>query len=232
MALPPDRAHSPLEVIPYAPLAGAVLAFVPVPVDDVSALHVDERRLADSMEPFRRATFMAGRVAMRHALRSVAVDRAPEALLQTSRGAPAMPPGLLGSVSHKRTRALAIAMPGAGSHVGVDLEQVASADDARRPSIAPRILTGKEQDVLHGLDPLEHRNATLLRFSLKEAIYKAIDPIVQRYVRFTEVELDVHADGNADVRLLLPELSGRRLSIEAHWSVDPSWIISTAYARW
>lgn len=201
------------------------------------ALHSAEAALAMTLPAVRRAAFVAGRVALRAAIHAVAPgkDNVPlllaRPLLRTTRGAPTLPTGVLGSISHKRTHALAIALTGDRGHVGVDLEERPPEADALRPSIAPRILTLREQDAIASLDPVAHREATLLRFALKEAIYKAIDPIVERYVRFTEVEVDVHDDGRADVRLLLPEFSEQFWHVDAHWHRDEKWIVATARSR-
>ncbi len=210
------------------PWAETALALHPIPAQDDVQLALEERQLADTMHPVRRAAFVAGRAALREAIRLAAPDATVAPLLQTARGAPTLPAGLAGSISHKQTRAIAIAGIGVAGHLGVDLERRARPIDAERPSIATRILTPRELVALDGLDALAHRDATLLRFSLKEAIYKAIDPIVQRYVRFTEVEVDVLDDGGANVTLLLPEFANTNVVVEAHWRTDAEWIVSVA----
>ncbi len=200
-------------------------------------LHVSEADLARTMPPVRRSTFVAGRVALRAALASPrlgALTAGVHDLLlgRTTRGAPQLPAGLTGSVSHKlshqRQRAIAIAWVESEGLLGVDLEARPLAAERGRPSIASRILTPREFEVVRDLDAHAHREETVLRFSLKEAIYKAIDPVVQRYVRFTEVEVEVHHDGRATVSLLLPEFAGTVAQVEAWWQRDDEWIITTA----
>jgi len=191
-------------------------------------LHDDERQMALAMAPTRRAGFIAGRVALRAALGALDAGRPTDPILHTPRGAPALPAGVIGSISHKATRAVAVVVASERGFVGVDLETRANVADIRRPSIASRILTAREQDAIRLLDPVAHRDATLLRFSLKEAVYKAIDPIVARYVRFSEVELDVTDDGMATVRLLLPEFASSAPTVHARWHADNTWFISAA----
>ena len=231
-------------------LPGAALASVRVdlshdggwPDDAFAELHDAERALAVTFGPARRATFVAGRRALRAALREVSTTTGvvDEPLLHSPRGAPSLPVGFAGSISHKRSRAIAIATPMTAGYVGVDLEARPSARDADRPSIADRILTEPERYALGALDPLAHREATLIRFALKEAVYKAIDPYVHRYVLFTEVELTLdtgereagheagHEAGRADVRLLLPEPHMRGIDVSAQWRFDGEWIIAVA----
>jgi enterobactin synthetase component D len=191
-------------------------------------LHEAERQFAASLSAAQRPSFVAGRQALRAALQHVAPDQLIAPLLRTHRGAPVLPAGLTGSISHKRERAIAVAAPSSGDMVGVDLEERPLEKDLTRRSIAERILTGRELERLEGLDALAHREATLVHFALKEAVYKAIDPYVERYVRFTEVELDVHPSGRAVVRLSLPESSVQHVNVDAIWRFDGRWIIAMA----
>lgn len=218
-------------VAPDPFLDRGVLASVSIGDHAEEGLHAHERELVRTMAPQRRATFAAGRQALRAAIAAVAPSHADHPLLQTLRGAPQLPPGITGSISHKRTRAVAIAAPSSGELVGVDLEARPNAADAGKLSISDRILTSAERDAIAHLDALAHREATLIRFAIKEAIYKAIDPYVQRYVRFTEVELDVRTDGTALARLMLPELPDDEVTVESHWRLDDTWIIAMARSR-
>ncbi|HMG57415.1 MAG TPA: 4'-phosphopantetheinyl transferase superfamily protein [Kofleriaceae bacterium] len=64
-----------------------------------------------------------------------------------------------------------------------------------------------------------------LRFSIKEAIYKAIDPYVRRYVGFTEVELELDPAGDAvAVTTALP------FAIAATWREHAGHWLCTAHA--
>jgi 4'-phosphopantetheinyl transferase EntD len=258
-----ERAHPPAVrwPIPYAvptPVdapAGFTLARVDVPAaldEDTSRwlpalvsddrLHSDEATLVEALSPARRATFVAGRLAMRFAMQAAAPAVPPESagpILRTMRGGPALPPTVAGSVSHKRDAALALMMAcepypqGADVAVGVDLEHRPTRQDLARPSIAHRILTAHELDALSALahDPLAQRDRVILSFAIKEAVYKAIDPTVQRYVRFTEVALHFTNEGTVAVTLLLPELASGSLTVRAHYALDTRWIIATAIAQ-
>ncbi len=197
----------------------------------LAELHAAEQTLVGTMAEAQRTAFIAGRRALRAAMCTVAPELNAVALLRTGRGAPQIPNGFTGSISHKRSRAIALFAPSAGALVGVDLEERPKESDAGRPSIADRILTGAEREVIRELDPLAHREATLIRFAIKEAVYKSIDPYVHRYVRFTEVELDVHADGRATVRLTLPESSIREVVVHAHWRLEDRWIVAMARSQ-
>lgn len=234
-----------------------VLAFVPVYApaahgdDEHDDIDPAELELALAMSPVRRHGFVAGRQALRAALRALDPALANAPLLRTARGAPTVPRGATGSVSHKRTRAVALAAPRRDEEqlrfVGVDLEARPHALDPAREAVgehvpdrtralASRILTAREFDRIAPLDDAAHRDATLLYFALKEAVYKTIDPFVCRYVRFTEVELTLATDalmegdtsGIALVTLRLPECDEVPLHVDAAWTLEPEWIVATA----
>jgi len=80
------------------------------------------------------------------------------------------------------------------------------------------VLTARELAALTG----GGRGVTL-RFAIKEAIYKAIDPYVRRYVGFTEVELELAGDAVA-VTTALP------FAIEATWREHAGHWLATARA--
>ncbi len=155
----------------------------------LAALHPLERAVAADLSPIRQREWVAGRTALREALRHQSLlEDAP--LLRDDRGAPLVPAAALGSLSHKGDRAAALVAPRqAGCSLGVDLEHVRGP----RVDISRRVLTASELaelDLLgERLGPEARASALALRFSLKEAIYKAIDPWVRRYVGFREVEL-------------------------------------------
>ena len=105
------------------PFVRGAFASVDIALPAESELHHEERALIAAMADARRATFAAGRQALRAALRSVSPDQANGPLLRTPRGAPLLPPGVAGSISHKRSRAVAIAAVAERAFVGVDLER-------------------------------------------------------------------------------------------------------------
>lgn len=208
-------------------------------------LHKSEAQLALKLGQARRASFVAGRLAMAQALADSQVllnrtSRAP--ILRSIRGAPVMPAGIPGSISHKELLALAVVVPpsDAGTHrirfVGIDLESRPTTRDMLKPSLAARILTETELEMLRATNADAQVELDLLRthFAIKEAVYKAIDPFVQRYVRFSEVELPIVGTelkaGDTAVDLLLPEMKGGDIAVRAQWIVSNDWIVATAYS--
>lgn len=188
-----------------------------VPVE----LSEDERRHAGSLHPGRRPSWVAGRMALRTALARLGAQ--PGAILADDRGAPVMPEGVVGSISHKAGLAVALAAADTGWRVGVDVER-------RTPpgrDISRRVLTRAELNDIAELAGAARHEAVLLRFSLKEAVYKAVDPFVRRYVGFREVEVSPGGDGRAAVRHDLEQ----PLCIEAWWTRRDDVFLTGARAR-
>jgi enterobactin synthetase component D len=176
-----------------------------------AGLHPVETAFARALPEARRAGWVGGRVALRAALAAMAVE-ASEPMLSTPRGAPLLPPGAVGSVSHKRTIAVALCARQADPRatVGIDIEDLRPL----RTDIASRVLTPDELAVIPAGGP-EHDAAVLLRFSAKEAIYKALDPWVQRFVGFEEAIVARAEDGALSARLALTRGEGP-FSVELH----------------
>lgn len=180
----------------------------------LAALPAAEQAHAQTLSGSRRRELVAGRAALHATLAELAPELADRPILADDRGAPVLPSGWFGSVSHKGTRAAALVAPAGEARVGVDLELARPA----RQDIASRILTARELAAL-----TDRGLGATLRFSIKEAIYKAVDPFVRRYVAFTEVELDV-ADGVAHVTSELP------FAIETTWREHAGFWLATARA--
>lgn len=174
----------------------------PVPDDVLSRLPAAEAELARTLRGYRQVQFVGGRMALRRACEALGVRPAP--ILSTGRGAPALPAGIAGSVSHKRTLAIGMVASAADGTLGVDLEEYGPP----RPSIARHVLTPEELAEVEALPEAQRWTSILLRFSIKESIYKALDPYVHRYVGFHEAVVRPDLQRTADVRLQLARSEG------------------------
>lgn len=191
--------------------------------EELLALHPDERAFADTLAPLRRTTWVGGRLTLRAALASLGI-RAETAILATPRGAPLLPAGVVGSISHKAGFAIAGVAFADDWTLGIDVEEPAPKHEA----IARHVLTPREQGAVATLPRERRADAVLLRFSLKEAIYKAIDPWLGRLVGFTEIEVEPLDDGRVRITPALRE--ARPPQIEAAWRMVGGRIVSEARA--
>ena len=176
-----------------------------------AGLHPVETAFARALPEARRASWVGGRVALRAALAAIGVE-ASEPMLSTPRGAPILPAGAVGSVSHKWTIAIALCARESDPRatIGVDVEDLRPL----RTDIASRVLTSEELALLPP-EGLARDAAVLLAFSAKEAIYKALDPWVHRFVGFQEASLACAVDGSLTAGLALAGGEGP-FSVELH----------------
>ena len=182
-------------------------------IDDTAPLVGDVVSLAAALGPVRTRELIAGRTALRTLLGQ------DVAILPDDRGAPMLPAGWVGSISHKGDRAAALIAPADQGFVGLDIELAAPP----RLPIERRILTAREQQRVG-----DGRDVTL-HFAIKEAIYKAVDPMVRRYVGFTEVELEIARDGSCLVHVL--DVARLPVVVEASWQERDGLWLATARAK-
>ncbi len=180
-----------------------------------------EQDFAASLPPLRRRTWVGGRVALREAVARRQVEVPP--IVADDRGAPVLPAGVVGSITHKEGLAAALVALEARARIGIDLEL----DVVRTQDISARILTEDEIAELDGLDAAARGREVLLRFSAKEAVYKALDPFVRRYVGFQEVSVSPRGDGSASVSWRLRPGEGP-FAIDVRWRRFDGVVLTTA----
>ncbi len=205
---------------------------VPVPAGEPDAallarLDPEEVAFLAGLPEGRRATFAAGRAALRAALGDLGLPLGP--LLPDGRGGPRLPAGVLGSISHKRRLAVALAAaaPPGRCALGIDLEEARPF----RIDISRRVLTPDELATVAALPEGERTLAVLARFCLKEAFYKAANAFVGRTISFQEVAVAaIDRDGRAT--FAGPLLARGGLTAEG-WVGQPlaGYLLATATAR-
>ena len=151
--------------------------------------------------PKRRAEFMAGRLCARRAIARVAgKEQLPK--IGADR-APLWPQGLVGTISHSDTWAGALVGSQANYlGVGLDIERCLSVLESQK--LASALLTANEYARIKNLSPAQFAFMVTVSFSLKESLFKALYPLVNKHFYFQDAELvawDI-AGGSARVRLL------------------------------
>lgn len=156
----------------------------------------------------RQAEFLAGRLCARAAL--LDLTGRPDVPALGEDRAPIWPAGVTGSISHSHGLASAlVADSRQWRSLGLDLEEPLAADRALR--LAEEILTEAELQRLQGLSPEQQAERITLTFSIKESLFKALYPLVQKRFYFHDAEL-LECDGTRARLRLLIELS-------AEWTV-------------
>lgn len=196
------------------------------PSEEVLAqLHPDELARTRTMRRFRLASFVGGRLAAHAAVRTLGGPFT--GIGQSASGAPTPPQGVAVSISHKSHLAVAMAARSELGSLGIDLEDL----EPQRPGIASKVLRPEEVAAIEVLSEERRWTATVLRFSLKEAIYKALEPKLGRYIHFDEASVALRTDGTADVTLHLAS-GPAPVSIDARYTWLDRSVLCSVRARW
>lgn len=186
---------------PFAePLAGITLLTTRY---DATRLEADDFSRCGIARPRgvakRQTEFLAGRLCAREALQQVLGIGTVPAVGEDR--APIWPDGAVGSITHGAGWAgAAVASASRWRGLGLDIEALLSPERAAR--LAGEILTDTEQAALAAVDEAARAWRLTLAFSLKEALFKALYPLVRRRFYFEAAQVTQAQDGVASLRLL------------------------------
>jgi 4'-phosphopantetheinyl transferase EntD len=148
------------------------------PGDEDALLPEEAPAFASSVVKVRRASGSA-RIVARQLLKRLGHPEC--ALPRTSGGAPAWPPGVVGSLAHdSRVAVAALGMSRDVGAIGIDVEPAESLP----PELLDLVATPQER-LRIGDDPYQGR----LLFVAKEAVYKAVYPLDQTFLDHHDVQI-------------------------------------------
>ncbi len=155
------------------------------------------RSITKGMGRKRQTGFLAGRLCACRSLSEMNIAAAFP--LPVRDRMPVWPFGVLGSISHCASLAVAMTAPASRYRVlGVDVETVI--DPATALSIQHSICSDDELTVAESIIP-DRAHALTLIFSAKEALYKALYPLVGRYKDFHAAQVTGCCAGTLLLRL-------------------------------
>lgn len=181
--------------------------------DHTRELLAAERAGLERMGDVRRREYSSGRRVARHALELLGIR---DVAVTTHGRVPVWPSGSVGSITHSRSLALAmVARAGNVAGMGVDLELERRVTD----ELAGRVLLRRERE-----RSVEKDWRTML-FAAKEAVYKAVNPLVGEYLEFGDVEVKAEEDGTFGAITTRPRRSTATIEagqgffqrVEGHW---------------
>lgn len=148
----------------------------------------EETAAATRFSASRLAEFALGRSCAREALRTLGA--APADIGVGHHREPLWPAGIVGSISHTTSIAVAaVAHADDFAGIGIDIETARALD----PGMARLVCRPGELQHASSAGPDEGL-AALLIFSAKEAVYKALWPILRRFLDFHDLEIMLDAD--------------------------------------
>ncbi len=175
------------EIAPPRVLAGHKI----IAEGDEQALLADERgAFAGSVVKVRRASG-AARMVARELMRRT--DVKPQPVIKADGGMPTWPDGMVGSLAHDATVAVAaLARRDDYLGIGIDIEPAEPLD----PDLLDMVATPRERAAFR--ETIQKANqASLLHgrllFAIKEAVYKAAYPLDRIFLDHHDVEVDLRA---------------------------------------
>lgn len=182
-------------------------------------LHPQEIRYAQTQYTHEKTqqSFLLGRLAVRY------LTQCSEPILKDPiNGRPQIISSsqqqIIASISHKDQMGVALVAEGIDAckeAIGVDLERVPLPSKSQE-RLANRILTPSERASLGRLQSLTESQEVLLRFSIKESIYKAMHPLLCEYIGFQDAQVTPLDDGNVKVDILHDKADLFQY-VKAHW---------------
>ena len=150
------------------------------------SLPTQEAALVAAAGASRQRDFTLGRSAARQAL--TAAGMADAVLPRADNGAPLWPAGFVGSITHTKGYAAALAArTDAVRGLGIDAERIGGVTE----TLAPRLFCEPETDWLAAVPAALHPLAITLLFSAKEAAFKASNPPAGAALHFRAVHIEV-----------------------------------------
>lgn len=148
----------------------------------------------------RQAEYFYGRLCARAAL--MALDRVAPVASGAMRE-PLWPEGVVGSITHSRTVAAAVALPAAACRgIGIDIEELATPDSWQ--ALRDLVLNPAEYALLEAqAQRLDLATLLTLVFSAKESFYKATYTTVGHYFDFNALTLQAIDTGRCELSFVV-----------------------------
>lgn len=190
---------SPLQALhEHASHSGILIGYRFIGTDDDLHLFPEEAAaLRNAVAKVRRQSGAARAVA-RTLFRQLGIPACP--ILKADSGAPIWPAGVVGSLAHDSTLAVAaVARNNHGLSIGIDIEA-----DAPMPAELADLVATQSERRRYASSVLNSRQL----FVVKEAVYKASFPIDGKFLDFQDVEVDftsslAHTCHGASVKFFL-----------------------------
>jgi len=168
----------------------------------------------------KKERFARGRTAAHLALQQLGIEKSPP-ILRGQEGEPLWPIGVAGSITHCGLWTIVVVAKGPKHFsLGVDLESYCKINHI---DISGLVCCDKELDWVTAGNDFRKRLASI--FSAKEAAYKALYPVCNRYIDFKEVELSPLSPEKGFRGQFCTSISdqltpGYSFQIQCHWLKD------------
>lgn len=175
----------------------------------------------------RQHEFAIGRAALHEAMRSIGVSNAVVPI--GAEGAPAFPPGIVGSIAHKEGRAVAVvARRESQLGIGVDLEL--DEDDPRdEADLRDALADDMDVHTTRRLEALGFRSPATAVWAAKESVLKAVYPLLSSPIDLDQVQVRFDPDDSAFWARIGG--FGRTLTVNGSFALEAGWLVALATVR-
>ncbi|WP_437486748.1 4'-phosphopantetheinyl transferase superfamily protein [Sorangium sp. So ce1014] len=188
----------------------------------MASLAVDEQAYANALpSSSRRSEWLGGRLCLAKAMARFSTMRPP--MLCTDSGAAVLPEGLAGSVSHKDAVVVALAAQLTGG-LGVDVECISERD----ASLERKVLTEAERSRLRECTDIPVAQYVTAHFSIKEAIYKALETKDQVDLEFDDIDVELATVTQQVWLMPAVKLLTRHSVVRTAILLDGDWVLAAA----
>lgn len=194
--------------------------------DHTASLLAEEKHVVETVVQKRREEFSTGRLCAHTAMLSINPHEKPHPLLPGKKREPLWPDGLIGSISHSANSCLAVvSVDRSIKSLGVDIEK----REGIKPGVRDLICQTEELAMLGEYE--QNPEAWKLIFSAKESVYKALFPILQRWIGFSDATLQFDFEkqsftASMNETLELPAAIGSS-RLTGRFSVSANYILTT-----
>lgn len=176
----------------------------------VTILTVKETKIVRKAVKKRRYEFSAGRRCAKKCLEQYFIS--DFSLLKGRYGEPIWPRGFTGSITHDAEMVFAVAQPQENGYVGIDFADLP--EQAPYPHL---ILNSGEINAIKYM-----KNPEFLLFCLKESVIKILSPILQDYIEFKDININLE---NSVAEVTYRE---KKTGINLFWLIHGNYIFTVA----
>lgn len=188
--------------------------------DAAGELFPEELVATNGWAPHRRLQFSIGRTLARRAVRRVGYE--PAALLFGAKGEPLWPPGVVGSISHKRQCCIVIVASSARLRgVGVDLER--DERGSEESSLVRRVCSSEREQVQLATLAATTPSPGTLFLAAKEAFFKFQFPITRAPLDWDDVEVSFTPP---ELFTALGRIGAAEIRAEGTYLIADGWILA------
>ena len=203
---------------------GNVSACLEKIADHSEMLLPEEKKIVETVVQKRREEFSTGRLCAHTAMRSVLSQANQAPLLPGSKREPLWPEGLIGSISHSADCCVAVVSSDPTiKSLGIDIEK----REGIKTGVRDLICLPEELSLLGEFE--QNPEAWKLIFSAKESVYKALFPVLQKWIGFSDATLyfdfqEQRFVASMNEKLDLPPTIGS--SVSGRFSISSSYILT------